>query len=49
MTTAYAYKNTTDVIMTSSSGGAFWGIAEAFYNKTGGGTAMELNLIQILM
>lgn len=48
MITAYAYKNTTDVIMTSSSGGAFWGIAEAFY-KTGGGTAMEQNLIQILM
>lgn len=36
MVKAFAYKNTMETIMNSSSGGAFWGIAEAFYRSGGG-------------
>ena len=38
MDKAYAYKNKRSVVMRSSSGGAFWGIAEAFFEMGGGGT-----------
>lgn len=48
MVKAFAYKNTMESLLNSSSGGAFWGIAEAFY-KMGGGIATEQNLTQILM
>ena len=37
MDKAYAYKNKRSVVMRSSSGGAFWGIAEAFFEMGGGG------------
>lgn len=39
MDKAYAYKNKRTVLMRSSSGGAFWGIAEAFFGNmcVGGG------------
>ena len=37
MNKAYAYKNKKSVLMRSSSGGAFWGMAEAFF-ENGGGT-----------
>ena len=36
MDKAYAYKNKRNVLMRSSSGGAFWGIAEAFFENGGG-------------
>lgn len=37
MDKVYAYKNKRGILMKSSSGGAFWGIAETFF-KAGGGT-----------
>lgn len=46
MDKAYAYKNKRSVLMRSSSGGAFWGIAEAFFE--GGVFATEQNLILTL-
>ena len=36
MEKTYAYKNTEDILNKSSSGGAFWGIAETVFD-TGGG------------
>ena len=47
MDKAYAYKNKRSVVMRSSSGGAFWGIAEAFF-EMGGVLATEQNLILTL-
>ena len=49
MVKAFAYKNTMESLLNSSSGGAFWGIAEAFYKMGGGGIATEQNMTQILM
>ncbi len=46
MEKTYAYKNTEDILKKSSSGGAFWGIAETFFDNGGGVFAMEQNLIQ---
>lgn len=43
----YVYKNKRGILMKSSSGGAFWGIAETFF-KAGGVLAMERNLILTL-
>ena len=37
MEKTYAYKNTEDILKKSSSGGAFWGIAETFFDNNGGG------------
>lgn len=48
MDKAYAYKNKRSVVMRSSSGGAFWGIAEAFFEMGGGVLATEQNLILTL-
>ena len=45
MEKTYAYKNTEDILKKSASGGAFWGIAETFFDN-GGVFAMEQNLIQ---
>lgn len=36
MDKAYAYQNKKNVLMRSSSGGAFWGIVEAFFENRGG-------------
>lgn len=36
MDKAYAYQNKKNVLMRSSSGGAFWGIVEAFFENGGG-------------
>lgn len=36
MEKTYAYKNTEDILKKSSSGGAFWGIAETFFDNGGG-------------
>lgn len=47
MDKVYAYKNKRGILMKSSSGGAFWGIAETFF-KAGGVLAMERNLILTL-
>lgn len=47
MNKAYAYKNKKSVLMRSSSGGAFWGMAEAFF-ENGGVLATEQNLILTL-
>lgn len=33
MEKTYAYKNTEDILKKSSSGGAFWGIAETFFDN----------------
>lgn len=35
MEKTYAYKNTEDILKKSSSGGAFWGIAETFFDNGG--------------
>ena len=48
MNKAYAYKNKKSVLMRSSSGGAFWGMAEAFFENGGGVLATEQNLILTL-
>ena len=49
MDKVYAYKNKRGILMKSSSGGAFWGIAETFFKAGGGGgLAMERNLILTL-
>ena len=47
MDKVYAYKNKRGILMKSSSGGAFWGIAETFF-KAGGVLAMKRNLILTL-
>ena len=48
MDTVYASKNKRGILMKSSSGGAFWGIAETFFKAGGGVLAMERNLILTL-
>lgn len=46
MEKTYAYKNIEDILKKSSSGGAFWGIAETFFDNGGGVFVTEQNLTQ---